>query len=90
MLNLSRGGVVNTADLTQELLSGKVLGCMLDVLENEKLNTYTAEQKEWFDILTNHPKTLLSPHVAGWTDESYERISAYLLQSFKMLEEDLI
>ena len=84
-MNLSRGMVVNTTDLTQALENNKVLGCVLDVLENEKINTFNENDRSWFDKLTAHPNTILSPHVAGWTDESYERISAYLLKSFSSL-----
>ena len=85
-MNLSRGGVLNTSDLAAALAVGKVRGCVLDVLENEKPQTFTDEENKWFDILCNHPNTVLSPHVAGWTDESYERISAYLLESFRLFE----
>lgn len=85
IMNLSRGMVVNTTDLTQALENNKVLGCVLDVLENEKINTFNKNDRSWFDKLTAHPNTILSPHVAGWTDESYERISAYLLKSFSSL-----
>ena len=85
-MNLSRGLVVNTNDLTYALENNKVLGCILDVLENEKLSNFTKEDYSWFDKLTAHSNTILSPHVAGWTDESYERISSYLLKSFSSLK----
>lgn len=86
IINLSRGLVVNTNDLTYALENNKVLGCVLDVLENEKLSNFTKEDYSWFDKLTAHSNTILSPHVAGWTDESYERISSYLLKSFSSLK----
>jgi len=53
--------------------SGKILGAGLDVLEVEKFPTL-AEQ-EWFDDLVSLGYILLTPHVAGWTFESYRKIS---------------
>lgn len=87
VMNLCRGGVINTSELADALLEGKVLGCMLDVLENEKLSSFNSKEDAWLKVLKEHPNVLLSPHIAGWTNESYERISAYLLQSISLFKE---
>ncbi|MFY8021203.1 MAG: NAD(P)-dependent oxidoreductase [Bacteroidia bacterium] len=78
-LNLSRGKIVNTNELIQAINSGIVWKCALDVLENEKFETFTAEQLKDFEFLSNSPKVLLSPHIGGWTIESYKKISTVLL-----------
>lgn len=77
--NLSRGGVVKTSDLIEGLECGKILGVGLDVLENEKINQLNKQQEMEFNYLINSDKTLLTPHVGGWTVESYQRISEVLL-----------
>jgi len=77
-INSARGEVVNTHDLVQELNSGKVLGAGLDVLENEKLESLTEDQRNDFEALCAMPNVILTPHVAGWTHESYKKISEVL------------
>ena len=52
ILNTSRGQIVNTQDLKDAILNGAIAGAGLDVLENEKLSSYTAEEKLLFDWLT--------------------------------------
>ena len=78
LINTARGEIVNTADLLEEIKSGKVLGAGLDVLENEKLETLSQSQKKDFDELVSLPNVLLTPHVAGWTFDSYRKISEVL------------
>ncbi|QHL86062.1 phosphoglycerate dehydrogenase [Nibribacter ruber] len=79
LLNTARGEVVDHAALVQGLKSGKVLGAALDVLENEKLSTLTSDQKDRLDVLLEHPRVVLTPHIAGWTHESYQRINEVLV-----------
>jgi D-3-phosphoglycerate dehydrogenase / 2-oxoglutarate reductase len=78
LINTSRGEVLNTQDLIEALKSGKVLGAGLDVLENEKLATYTEAENKLFEELAAFPQVMMSPHVAGWTHESYVKISVVL------------
>ncbi len=85
LLNTSRGEVVSLSDLLQTIESGKVKAAALDVLENEKLDTLTPAQKETFDRLILSDKVLLTPHVGGWTFESYERINAVLVEKIAAL-----
>ena len=83
LMNTSRGEVLKTADLLELLASGKIYGAALDVLENEKIDTYTKEEKNIFKRLLNHPNVLITPHVGGWTFESYERINEVLVEKLK-------
>ena len=78
-LNLSRGKIVNTIELIQAIKTGIVWKCALDVLENEKFDTFNAAQKKDFEFLSNSSKVSLSPHIGGWTVESYKKISTVLL-----------
>lgn len=79
LINTSRGEVVPLADLQQAIGAGIVRGACLDVLENEKLDTLTASQREAFDALCQSGRVLFTPHVAGWTHESYVKISEVLV-----------
>lgn len=89
LINTSRGKNVVTADLVQALESGKILGAGLDVLEYEKLSFETLfndkNTPEAFDYLLKSSKVLLSPHIAGWTFESHERLAQVIVDKIKML-----
>jgi len=81
VLNTARGKVVCTEDLVEGLKSEKILGACLDVLEFEKTSfelMFETEISDRFNYLIKSPKVLLSPHVAGWTQESYEKLSVVL------------
>lgn len=85
LLNLSRGGIMNTDDIVWGLETGRLRGVALDVLENEKLSAMTGKQRENFEFLTRHPRAIITPHVAGWTTASYRKISEVLLAKLKPL-----
>jgi D-3-phosphoglycerate dehydrogenase len=81
LINTSRGAVVNTADLVSSLQSGKVKGACLDVLEYEGMSFEAIENQSFssdFNFLAQCNKVILSPHIAGWTFESYEKLSIVL------------
>lgn len=83
LINTARGKLVDLTALCKALESGKVIGACLDVLENENLAQFTPSQKEAFNFLIKHPQVILTPHVAGWTQESYERINHVLVEKIK-------
>ena len=89
ILNTSRGKNIVTADLVEALQSKKILGAGLDVLEYEKLSFETLFQDkttpEAFQYLLNADNVLLSPHVAGWTFESHERLAQTIVDKIKAL-----
>ena len=88
LVNVSRGEIVHAKSLVQAIKDGKVLGACLDVLENEKLSQLTNPQQEAFDYLRTSPRTVLTPHIAGWTHESYVRINEVLVRQItEWLEE---
>ncbi len=81
LLNLSRGKIVKTSALVNAIRKGKVLGAGLDVLEYEKASFesfFEQEIPEDFRYLLKSDKVLLTPHVGGWTKESYFKLSSVL------------
>lgn len=78
-INTSRGNNVVTNDLVSALKSGKVLGAGLDVLEYEKLSFENlfidSEKPAAFQYLLDSENVLLTPHIAGWTFESHEKLA---------------
>lgn len=83
LINSSRGSICSLEALAAGLSSGKLRGIALDVLPNEKLASWTATEKTLFDQIASHPMTLFSPHVAGWTTESYWKINDALIDKIK-------
>lgn len=79
-VNAARGEITSLADLNTAMDQGIVKCAALDVLENEKLNTLNAYQKESFDSLVKRDNVLLSPHVGGWSVESYRKINEILVK----------
>src|SRR5471030_1563135 len=84
LLNTSRGKVVKTQAVLNAVKEGKILGAGLDVLEVEKFPALG--EQLWFDELTKSGKVLLTPHVAGWTFDSYRKLSEVLAQKLTLLK----
>jgi phosphoglycerate dehydrogenase-like enzyme/predicted enzyme related to lactoylglutathione lyase len=89
LINTSRGKNVVTADLAEAMKSGKILGAGLDVLEYEKLSfehLFTEGHiPEAFQYLLNSENAILSPHIAGWTFESKERLAQVIVDKIKAI-----
>ncbi len=81
LVNISRGRVVDTESLVKALSSGRLPFACLDVLANEKPETYSPEERMNYGYLANHPQVICTPHVAGWTHESKEKIALSLAKS---------
>lgn len=82
LINTARGKSVVTADLVTALQSGKILGAGLDVLEYEKLSFETlfeGDKPEAFEYLLQANNVLLTPHIAGWTFESKEKLAQVIV-----------
>jgi D-3-phosphoglycerate dehydrogenase / 2-oxoglutarate reductase len=80
IINTSRGKVVDLPALLEALEKGQISGAALDVLPNEKLNTYTPLEQEWLKNLCMNARVLLTPHIAGYSQESFLRMSTVLLK----------
>lgn len=85
LLNTARGEILSSSALINLLEDGTLYGVGLDVLENEKLNTYSRKEKAQLDQLSTFPNVLITPHVGGWTYESYQRISEVIAEKLKTL-----
>jgi D-3-phosphoglycerate dehydrogenase len=85
IINTSRGEVLILKDLLKMLHEHKLKGAALDVLENEKINALSEEESFIFHQLTKLKQVILTPHVAGWSFESYEKINRVLSQKIKSL-----
>lgn len=89
LINLSRGKIVRTRDLLAGIALNKVKGACLDVLEFEKSsfeNMFEGGKKEMNETLRSllfSDKVILSPHVGGWTQESYFKLSKVLLDKIQ-------
>lgn len=83
VLNTSRGEVLQLRALNKLMDEGLIKGAALDVLENEKLNKLTDDQRVDFEQLVNRNNVILTPHVAGWTFESYRKINEVLVSKLK-------
>lgn len=87
IINTSRGKNIVTADLVEAMKSGKILGAGLDVLEYEKLSFETLFQDkntpEAFQYLLEAKNVILTPHIAGWTFESHERLAQVIVDKIK-------
>lgn len=75
LINTSRGKVIRTNELISALKSGKVRGAGLDVLENENPSRYSDIEKEMYSELFSLKNVIVTPHIAGWTKESKEKIA---------------
>jgi D-3-phosphoglycerate dehydrogenase / 2-oxoglutarate reductase len=80
LINTSRGAVVNTDALVHALQQGKIAGAALDVLENEKLDSLSTSEKASFDFLAARPDVILTPHIAGYSEEAFVKMGRVLLE----------
>ncbi len=88
LINTSRGKNVVTDDLVLALKSKKILGAGLDVLEYEKLSFETlfeGEKPAAFEYLLQAENVLLTPHIAGWTVESKEKLAQTIVDKILKL-----
>ena len=89
LINTSRGSVVKTANLVAGIKSNKILGATLDVLEYESKSFTTifedSTKNSDLNYLLESERVLLSPHVAGWTEESHYKLSKIILKKIHQL-----
>ena len=84
IINTSRGSVVQTPALIDALKQGTIAGAALDVLENEKLESFSAQQVQEMNYLTKQPNVILTPHIAGYSVEAFYKMSAVILKKLEV------
>lgn len=89
-LNTARGKAVVTSALVEGLVSNKILGAGLDVLEYESTSFHSifndTNRPKTLDFLLTSEKVLLSPHIAGWTYESHIKLAQTIVKKVAALE----
>lgn len=83
LINTSRGEIVSVRSVLNAIRQGKILAAGLDVLEIEKIPAL--KETEWYEELIQSEQVLLTPHVGGWTFESYKKISEVLAAKLNAL-----
>lgn len=87
-INTARGEIISFDTVNEALDRGIFKGAVLDVLENEKFATFTADQKIAFEKLAVRDNVIFSPHIAGWTFQSYEKINEVLVEKIRKAFEE--
>lgn len=83
LMNSSRGAICSLDAILSGLQSGQLIGLALDVLPNEQVARWSDAEKGRFSAISAFPQTIFSPHVAGWTRESYWKINDALIEKIK-------
>ena len=78
-MNTSRGKIVKLGSLIHALKNNWIAGAALDVLENEKLETYSPGEKEQLNWLLDQSNIIITPHIAGYSHEAFYKMARVLI-----------
>lgn len=87
-INTSRGDVVDTNALLEAIKNKKIKAAAVDVLENEKLETFSSKELQQFEALVQQPNVIITPHIAGYSYEAFYKMSKIILE--KLTSEKLL
>jgi D-3-phosphoglycerate dehydrogenase len=85
LINTSRGGVVDTSALIDALKQKRISGAALDVMENERPSTFSEKESEQYNFLTHQSNVIITPHIAGYSQQSWFKLSRILLEKLQIL-----
>ena len=85
-ISTCRGGVTSTEALMKAVKDKKVIGAALDVLENENLASYNTHERAVLDYLLNHERIIITPHIAGYSHQAFDKMPRILLDKLDLIE----
>ena len=83
VINTSRGNILNLHAVLDMVNKESLQGAGLDVIDNEEVETYTQEEKEFYHLLSIHPRILITPHIAGKSHSTRKQHAKILLKKLK-------
>ena len=84
LINTSRGRIVDTKAVFDGLMSSKISGVCLDVWEEEPFDMMSETMKDYLHKISNMPQAIITPHIAGYSNEALYKMSKILLDRIVM------